>query len=150
MKVVLVKNVKNIGHAHDVVDVSDGHAANFLIPQRLAISATPAAVRNANEYKVKADADRKIQKQLIVQNLETLSQARIVITMKANDKGHLYDAVGVPEIASAIKEQTKVELPEDTLRLEHPIKEIGTFDVPVAHGESFGKFSVIIEAQEEK
>ena len=148
MKVVLVKNVKSVGRAHDVVDVSDGHAANFLIPQKLAISATPSAIRNADTYKAKAEADKEIQKQLIVQNLETLAQARIVITMKANDKGHLYDAVGVSEIASAIKEQTQVELPEDALRLEHPIKETGTFEIPVAHGSSFGKFSLIVEAQE--
>lgn len=149
MKVVLVKHVKGVGRAHDVVDVSDGHAANFLIPQKLAISATPSAIRNAQTYKAKADADVEIQKQLIVQNLETLAKARVVITMKANDKGHLYDAVGVSEIASAIKEQAQVELPEDTLRLEHPIKEIGTFEIPVAHGSSFGKFSLIIEAQED-
>lgn len=148
MEVVLVKDIKNVGHTHDVIDVSDGHAANFLIPQRFAVLATPSTIRNAQTHKVRADAEREVQKQLIIQNLETLAEARIVIVMKANDKGHLYDAVGVPEIASAIKEQTKVELPEDTLRLEHPIKETGTFEIPVAHGESFGKFSIIIEAQE--
>lgn len=150
MKVVLVKNVSNIGRAHDVVDVADGHAANFLIPQKLAISATPSAIRNAHMRKAKVDADHKVQEQLVIQNLETLAQARVVITMKANDKGHLYDAVGVEEIASAIKEQAQVELPGDTIRLEHPLKEVGTFEIPVAHGAHFGKFSIIVEAQEEK
>ncbi len=147
MKVVLTGDVRNLGHAHDTVDVADGHAINFLIPKRLAVPATPSAIRNAQIHRAKTDADHKVQEQLIVQNLEVLAQARIVIAMKANDKGHLYDAVGIPEIISAIKKQTHVELPEDTLRLEHPIKEIGTYEISVAHGSNFGKFQIIIEAE---
>lgn len=147
MKVVLMGNVRNLGHAHDTVSVADGHAINFLIPKRLAVPATPAAIRNAQIHRAKADADNKIQEQLIVQNLEVLSQAHIVIAMKANDKGHLYDAVGTSEITSAIKEQAHIELPEDTLRLEHPIKEVGAYEISVAHGANFGKFQITIEAE---
>ncbi len=147
MKVVLTKEVRNTGHAHDTVEVADGHALNFLIPKKFAVRATPAAVRAAEVRKAKASADQQVQEQLLVQNLETLAEARIVITMKANEKGHLYDAVGVPEILVAVKEQTTVELPQDVVRIEHPFKEVGTHDVPVARGESFGKFSIIIEAE---
>ncbi len=147
MKVILKKDVRDMGRVNDTVEVKDGHALNFLIPKKLAVLATPAAVRNADMYKKKTDADRAVQEQLIAQNLKTLSETRIVITMKANEKGHLYDAVSIPEISSAIKEQAKVELPEDTIRLENPIKEIGTFDVPVSYGDNFGKFSIVIEAE---
>ncbi len=147
MKVVLMKNVDKIGRAHDTVEVSDGHAINLLIPKGIAIMATPSAVKNADQRKAKAVTEREVQEQLIVQNLETLAKARIVITSKVNEKGRLYDAVGVGEISKAVKEQTSVELPNDTIRLKSPIKEVGTHEVPVAHGENFGKFSIIIEAE---
>jgi ribosomal protein L9 len=67
--------------------------------------------------------------------------------MKANEKGHLYDAVGEVEIAKAAKEQAHIDLPEDAIKLEKPIKEVGTFEVPVATADTFDKFSIIIEAE---
>ena len=147
MKVILKRDVKGLGRAHEAVETADGHALNHLIPKRLAILATPAAEKAAAVHKAKAESDRQVQTQLITQNLETLAEARIVITAKANEKGHLYDAVGVPEILAAIKEQAHAELPEEAIRLEKPFKELGTFDVPVAAGEGFGKFSITIEAE---
>ena len=45
------------------------------------------------------------------------------------------------------KERAHIDLPEDAIKLEKPIKELGTFDIPVATGETFGKFSIIIEAE---
>ena len=67
--------------------------------------------------------------------------------MKANEKGHLYDAVGEADISKAVKEQARIDLPEDVIKLEKPIKELGTFDVPVASSDTFGKFSITIEAE---
>ncbi len=148
MKVILMKDVRDTGRAHETIDVADGFAINYLIPKRLAVIATPAAAKVAESRKAKVAADREVQEQLIVQALETLADARIVISTKVNEKGHLYDAVGVPEILAAAKEQAQVELPEDAIRLEHPIKEVGTHEVSVAHGASFGKFSIVIEAEE--
>ena len=64
-----------------------------------------------------------------------------------NEKNHLYDAVGKSEIIKAAKEQARVDLPEGVIKLEKPIKELGTFDIPVASVETFGKFSITIEAE---
>jgi len=69
-----------------------------------------------------------------------------VIKVKANEKGHLYDAVGETEIRMAAKE-AHIDLPEDAIKLEKPIKELGTFDIPVATADAFGKFSITIEAE---
>jgi ribosomal protein L9 len=55
--------------------------------------------------------------------------------------------VGKPEIIKAVKEQAHVDLPEDTIKIEKPFKELGIFDVPVSAGETFGKFSITIEAE---
>lgn len=141
MKVVLLKDVKNTGRAGAVVNCADGHAQNFLIPRGLAVLATPANLKQA-ALRVKQDIDRKeLDVKLIEARLAALAEEPIVIRKKANEKGHLYDGVDIAEIAKA------ADLPEDALKLEKPFKEIGTFDVPVAFGDNFGKISVRVDAE---
>ena len=147
MKVILIKDVKGIGRAHDTIDAADGYAFNFLIPKKLAIPATPTATKEA-ELRIKQRVDRtKIDSKLLEENIAALAEARIVIRTKANEKGHLYDAVGEPEIKKAVKEQAHVDLSNDAIKLEKPFKELGTFDVPVSAAGAFGKFSITIEAE---
>ncbi|MFA5942179.1 MAG: 50S ribosomal protein L9 [Candidatus Paceibacterota bacterium] len=147
MKVILIRDVKGIGRAHEAIESSDGYALNFLIPKKLAIAATSGAVKEA-ETRRKQVVDRgELDAALLAQNIASLADARIVIKTKANEKGHLYDAVGEPEIRTAAKEQAHIDLPEGAIKLEKPIKELGTFDIPVAAGETFGKFSITIEAE---
>ncbi len=147
MKVILVKDVKDLGRAHEEVTTSDGYALNYLIPKKFAIAATPVAMREAVTRRKQVVDRSALDAALLTQTLSTLAEARIVIRMKANEKGHLYDAVGEDDIRKAVNEQANTMLPEGVIRLEKPIKEIGTFDVPVASADTFGKFSITIEAE---
>ena len=147
MKVIILNDVKGIGRKHEMVDISDGHALNYLIPKKLAIPATPSAMKEA-ELRRKKETDRAaLDTALLAENIAALAEARIVIRTKANEKGHLYDAIGKSEIREAVKEQARIDLSDDAIKLSRPIKEIGTFDIPVAALGTFGKFSVIIEAE---
>lgn len=147
MKVILTRDVKGLGRAHAEVVAADGYALNFLIPKKLAIAATPVAKQEA-ELRRKQVEDRSVLDiALLAQNIAALADAHIVLRMKANEKGHLYDAVGESEVRAAAKEQAHIDLPEDAISLEKPIKELGTFDIPVSAGEVFGKFSITIEAE---
>jgi len=147
MKVVLLKDVKGVGRAHEAVAAADGYALNFLIPKKLAIPATPQATHEAESRRKRMTDRAALDTTLLAQNIASLAEAHIVIRAKANEKNHLYDAVGEPEIRKAAKEQAHIDLPEDAIKLEKPIKELGTFDVPVSAGEVFGKFSISIEAE---
>lgn len=148
MKIVLIKDVKGIGSEHDTVDVADGHALNYLIPKGFAKAATPQARKEA-ELRLKQKADHSaLEASLLAQNIASLAEAHIVIRAKANEKGHLYDAIGEREIVQAAKEQAHVDISKDAIRLEKPIKALGTFDVPVATANTFGRFSVTVEAEE--
>jgi large subunit ribosomal protein L9 len=146
MKVILTRDVKKMGRAHETVEVSDGYALNYLIPNKLGVPATAGNAKLAETRKAKAAASREVQVKLLAQNIEQLAAARIVVTAKANEQGHLYDAVGAEEIAAAAKASAGIDLPEDAIKLERPFKELGTFEVPVAAGEVFGKFDVVVEA----
>ncbi len=141
MKVVLLKDVKNTGRAGTVIECSDGHALNFLIPRGMAAPATPANLKQA-EARLKQRAQTKeLDAKLISDRLNALADGRIVITKKANEQGHLYDGVDAADIAAA------TELPEEAIKLEKPIKELGDFAVPVAMGADFGSIRVHIEAE---
>jgi len=147
MKVILLKDVKGIGKENEAVDVKDGHALNYLIPKKLAIPATPAAVKEAGLRRRQFEERLKIESALLAQNIASLAETRVVIKVKANEKGHLYDAVGESDISKAVKEQARIDIPEDAIKLEKPLKELGTFDIPIATAETFGKFSITIEAE---
>ena len=147
MKVILLRDVKDLGRTHEIVTAADGHALNFLIPKRLAVAATPGALLEAELRRKQTEEKRKVEHALLAGNLSALAEARIVIRVKANEQGHLYDGVGEREIRDAVKEQAHALLPEGVIRLPRPIKEIGTHEVPVALGENFGKFSVIVESE---
>ena len=141
MKVVLIKDVRDMGRAGSIVEVSDGHAINFIIPRKLGVPATPTNLKQAEFKKKQIDEKKAVDAELIKETLNKLSEGRTVITKKANEKNHLYDAVDAEEIATATK------LPAEAIKLEKPIKEVGEFDVPVAMGENFGTIKVVVEAE---
>ncbi|HWH07299.1 MAG TPA: 50S ribosomal protein L9 [Candidatus Paceibacterota bacterium] len=141
MKVVLLKDVRDMGRAHTTIEVSDGHALNYLIPRKLAVPATSSALKQA-EVRVKQVVDRKeLDVKLVEERLAALAEEKIVIRKKANEQGHLYDGVDAREIAAA------ANLPEEVIRIEKPFKELGTFEVPVSFGENFGKIAITVEAE---
>src|SRR3989344_1346061 len=142
MKVVLMRDVKGMGRTHEAVEAKDGYALNYLIPQKLAIPATPAAMREAERHLKRVGERKELDAKLLEQNIAALAEAHITIAMKANEKGHLYDAVAAPEISHAVKEQARIDLPEEAIKLEKPIKELGTFRVPVSAAEAFGEFTI--------
>ena len=138
MKVVLLKDVRKIGRAHEVVNVKDGYALNHLIPSQMAVLATSVTVKNAESHLAKVDEERTMEAALIKQTIAGLSDGQVTITKKANEQGHLYDAVDAKDIAEA------AGLPVDSISLEKPIKELGRFTVPVSYGEDFGSIQVEI------
>jgi len=147
MKVILRKDLKGVGRSHDVIEVSGGYALNHLIPKGFAVAATPTANKEADMRRKQMTDRSALDTALLAQNIASLAEARIVIKAKVNEKDHLYNAVGESEILIAAKEQAHIDLPEGAIKLEKAIKKVGTFDIPIAVGEVFGKFSIIIEAE---
>ena len=141
MKVILLKDVKGTGRAHEAVEVKDGHALNLLIPRGLAVAATASALKNAEVRAEKATQERAMHLKMAQDRLAALASEKLTFTKKANEQGHLYDALDAKEIAE------KAQLPEDAIKLEKPIKELGIHEVSVSLGETFGKIAVEIVAE---
>ncbi len=145
MKVILLKDVTNIGKKYDIKDISSGHAQNFLIPNGLAIIATPQAIKRAQVEIAKIEGERKVMEDLIAKNIKDLDEATIRISSKANDKGHLFAGIHKDELVSEIKKQTELDLAPEFIELEHPIKQLGEYTVAVKKGNHNAKLKVIVE-----
>lgn len=126
MRVILRTDVDMVGKRGDLVDVSDGHARNHLIPKGLAMRATADAELQAEQMR-KAREVRDTKAIEAAQEVATaLVPQTIHITAKAAENGHLFGAVHESEIAAAVKAQAEIELDKKIIAIDEPIKTVGT------------------------
>jgi large subunit ribosomal protein L9 len=146
MKVILLKDVKTVGRKYDVKEVADGYALNFLLPQKSAERATDKALERINKMKAEIDAERKVQDDLLMKNLEGLKGQTVTIEEKVNDKGHLFAAIHKEKIAEEVEKQTRVSIPAAMIQLGKPIKEAGDFTIHLEG--SHATFVLVVKALE--
>ena len=134
MKVILQKDVKGKGKKGQMIDVAEGYARNFLLPQKLAVIATADAMNTMNlqaKAKAKADAEAKAAAQAIA---EKLKSCQVKISAKGGNGGKLFGAVTGKEIAAALKAQHTMEVDSKKLVLSEPIKSFGSYEVKAKLG----------------
>lgn len=136
MKVILLKDVPKVGRRLDVKTVSDGYAANFLFPKKLAEPATEARIKEIAGMHARSVAERKVEENLLLQNLVSLEGKTVVIEARANEKGHLFKGVRTDDIAKALAVQAHSQLLPEHILLDAPVKEVGVHTLEV---EVYGK-----------
>ncbi|MCX6703407.1 MAG: 50S ribosomal protein L9 [Candidatus Zambryskibacteria bacterium] len=146
MKIILLKDIAKVGKRHEIKNIADGHAQNFIIPRGLGIPATDANVKKIEMMKNSSDADRSVQETLLAKNLETLQNTTISISGKANEKGHLFAGVHKDEIVEAVQKQANITIHPDFLMLDKPLKETGNHIVIVQAGGKKANLKISIEA----
>jgi len=146
MKVILLKDVRNVGKKFEVKDVSDGYAFNFLIPRKLAEVSTPSAMKKLEQHKAQEAAQKKIQEDLLMKNLKGLEGVALELKESANEKGHLFKGVHKEEIITELKKQGHLDLAPEYIMLEKPIKEVGEHMIDVQVQDKKAKFKVNVVA----
>ena len=130
MEVILREDVEKLGTRGDVVKVAAGYARNYLLPQRLAVSATQANVKIVEQEK-QAYLKREAKAQSESEDLAKLLTAEtITILQKAGENDHLFGSVTSKDIADAL-EAKGFTIDRRKIQMEEPIKTLGEFDVPV-------------------
>lgn len=147
MKVILLKNIQGVGRQYEVVNVADGHALNFLFPKKMAEAATEKALARLDAMKATADADKKVQEDLLLKSFNTLSSTKVEMTKPANEKGHLFAGIDAAHIAEAVKAQTNVVLSPDFINLPKHIKEVGEHVIEVAVRDQKTTFTLVVSAE---
>ena len=132
MKVLLQKPVEKLGEPGDLVEVSDGYARNYLVPQGMAIKAAKGVVKQAESMKRAHDTRQSKQKteyEAIASRL--IAAGGLRIPARAGEEGKLFGSVTSADIAEAIAAQTGVEVDRKAVHLEEPIRTVGTHEVRV-------------------
>jgi large subunit ribosomal protein L9 len=145
MKVIFLKDVPRVGKRHDVKEVNDGYAMNFLVPRGLAELATQRAVAELEKRKKTVEIERKVQEDLLMRNLEEIKGKMVHIKAKADDKGHLFSKIHGREISQAMHAEHHAEISEEFIILEKPIKEIGEYEIPIAIKNKKSSFKLVVE-----
>ncbi len=131
MRVVLRADVENLGKRGDIVEVADGFARNYLVPRGKAITATAGIVSQANAMRRARDLKDARDRE----SAETVARALVpqVITVRARagSQGKLFGSITVADVVSAVSEQTGIDLDRRRVRLDEPIRSVGTHEVPV-------------------
>lgn len=145
MKIILLKDIPKVGKRYEIKEISDGYAANMLIPRGLAVAATAQAVKGYELEKAKIDGERKVQEELLLKNLSGLEGKTLTMNVKGNEKGHLFAGVHKPELLAEIEKQTTLKLDPDNIVLEKPLKTAGDHIITAKGAGKTAKFTLKIE-----
>lgn len=148
MKVLLQQNVKGTGKAGEIVEVSDGYARNYLLPQKLATPADAASINAANIQKSAAQ-HRKQQAGVAARELaQKLKDKTVKLSVKVGENGKLFGSITAKEISAALQEQQGVVIDKKKIALSEPIRALGKYEVTASLFEGVSaKFFAEIIAQ---
>jgi len=146
LHLLLRENVPSLGRIGEVVRVRTGYARNYLIPRKLAVDATPENVRLMERKRVRTEADEKAREAEINARLEALGKITLSVVEKADASGTLYGSVGPGTIVKLLA-KAGVQVEEKDIRLEEPIKSVGSHEIPIhVWGEHYAGIQIVVEA----
>ncbi len=149
MEVILREDVDKLGDRGQIVKVTDGYARNFLLPKRLAVEATPAnkkIVEQERQAHLRREAKEKASAQELANMMTGVS---VTIAQKAGEQDQLFGSVTTKDIAEALEKQN-YHIERRRIHLDEPIKQLGTYAVPVRlHREVTQTITVQVVKEEE-
>jgi large subunit ribosomal protein L9 len=149
VKVILQQDDKKLGKRGDVVNVSEGYARNFLLPQKLAIVATEANVNQAERQKSSARFHAQARADQARVLASQLSKVQITIAVKAGENGRLFGSVTAKDVADALIQATGLDIDRRKIELKEPVKTTGEYKATAKlHPEIATEFTVYVREEE--
>lgn len=145
MRVIFLQDVPRVGKRHDIKEVNDGYAQNFLFPRKLAETATPQAIAELEKRKKNIEIENKIQEDLLMKNLEEIKGKVLTMSAKTDEKGHLFKGIHSKELVDEMKKQHHADISAEFIVLEKPIKETGEFIIPIEIKGKKSSFKLVVE-----
>lgn len=147
MRVIFLRDVPRAGKRHDVKEVNDGYAVNFLFPKKLAEPSTPRTLADLEKRKKEIIVEKKIQEELLDRSLAEIKDKTIHLQGKANERGHLFSAIHKKEIVEALASELRATIGEEFIILNKPIKELGEFEILVEIKNKKSSFKLVVEKE---
>ena len=149
MKVLLCEDVGRLGWLGDVVEVAEGYARNYLLPQGIAKVATEGNIRAIAKDKAKRGEQRIHERKRLEQAAEAVEGAEAVLAAKANEQGVLFGSVTAGQIAANLREQG-FEVADEVVRLPEHIKQVGAHSVTLRFADDLtAAVSVVVVSEQE-
>ena len=143
MKVILLQQVPKVGKKGEVVEVSDGYAANALFPAKKAIAATPKNLEALKRKLASAEDSKALEHGLLEAAIKGLPNMTLTIAVRANEKGHLFSKVDAAAIVEALTTHRIVISPKNIV-LAEPIKSLGSYTVGIQEGDYKASIAVAV------
>jgi large subunit ribosomal protein L9 len=131
MKIILTKDIAKLGAAGSVVNVKDGYARNYLLPQGFAILATAYNLTKVEEIKKVADEERLERENKLKAFAAQIDGTELTFLRKVDENEHLFGSVSENDIVQALAEKD-IDVHKSTVKIDKHLKELGEFDVVVA------------------
>ena len=144
---ILLQDVEDLGQRGDPVDVSPGYLRNYLVPRKLAQPATAGALEEAQRRREAAEKAGQARAEREAKAAGLLSKTVLTIHQRAGEDGKLFGSVGPKEIADAIREARDLRIDRRKVRLDQPIREVGTFmvEIELADGATAAVKTIVAE-----
>ena len=150
MKVILKGDVETLGRKGDVVTVADGFARNFLVPQGLALRASKGALRQAEQMRRAREELELKRKEAAARKVSVLASQPVYISARAGEGGKLFGSVTRSDVSRAVEEQLGEAIDRHNVRLDDPIRQLGSHQVEVhLHEEVNALITVEVIAHDE-
>jgi len=131
VEVLLMNDVPSLGLENEVVNVKDGYARNFLLPNRMAILATDS-VRKERASKIEKALERKKERMSVAQELaDRMSRLTLSFTRKSSEEGRLFGSVTKSDIVESLQNDHLIEIDRRSLYLPQALKQVGVSEVKV-------------------
>ncbi|MBS1887367.1 MAG: 50S ribosomal protein L9 [Actinobacteria bacterium] len=132
---ILLADVENLGGRGEAVDVAPGYLRNYLMPRKLAQPATPGALEEAQRRMEAAERAAAARVAREAEAAGLLSKTVLTIHERAGEDGHLFGSVGPQQIVDALREARDLRIDKRKVKLEQPLRELGTFMVEIDLGD---------------
>jgi large subunit ribosomal protein L9 len=128
MKVLLQTDMPKLGYLGDVVEVAEGYARNYLLPERKAVVPTEANIKSLEAERVRQIEERAMAHKALVKAADKARGAEVTISVTANEQGHLYGSVSEADVALAIQ-QSGHNVQIKHIRMSEHIRTLGIYPV---------------------
>jgi len=145
MKVIITKETPKIGRKNEVKDFPDGYVRNFLLPKGIAVIATPENLKELEKNKERMRVEKEIKEDLLEKNLLELKDVTLTMERKANEQGHLFSSIHEDDISLELSKSLRILVDSKTIKIDSPIKEVGTKKIKVEVGNKQSFFTLEIK-----
>ena len=146
MKVILLTDVKGQGKKNDIINVSDGYAANFLLPRKLAKIADAQALNDVRNQEAAKQHRIEVERENAKETAKKLESILVKIPAASGGDGRVYGAITAKDISAALEAQFSVVIDRRKILLDCPIKAYGQYQIDAKLcGEITGKINLLVQ-----